>query len=300
MIVARKTSVRSAQNKHDGFKNKQNEATVYLYGEIGGWWGIDPQQWIMDFNSLDADVIHVRIDSGGGDVFAARSMKTAVMQHKATVIGHIDGLAASAASFFAMGCDEIEMTDGAFIMVHNAMSMLDILGYFNIDDLKELCDEMSAEMERHVMINEAIANDYMKKTKKPQQEVCGWMDKETWFPAKDALANGLIDRIYDGAPVEGNYDLSVFNNVPEPLKLRNQTNAKRAIEKALRDAGCSNKQAKAILAKGFTDDLRDEEPPAAPPEGTPQRDVAVTQPKSKDRVHDLLIRAEIIAPKQAV
>lgn len=294
MIVARKTAVRAVQNRHGDVKDKLNEATVYLYGEIGGFWGIDPQQFIMDFNKIDADVIHVRIDSGGGDVFAARSMKTAVMQHKAKVIGHIDGLAASAASFFAMGCDELEITDGAFIMVHNAMSLLDILGYFNIADIQGLCDDMTKEMERHVMINDAIATDYMKKTGKDQKQVCGWMDNETWFPAKDALENGLVERIYDGAPVEGNYDLSVFNNVPESLKLRNQTNTKRAIEKALRDVGCSNKQAKAILAKGYSDDLRDEEPPESP---SVQRDVA---PQVNDLTHDLLIKAEIVAPRIAI
>ena len=76
---------------------------------------------------MSASTIHVRIDSDGGDIFAARSMKTAIMQHKAHMIAHIDGLAASSASFVAMGADEIEIVEGGFLMMHNALSLLDII-----------------------------------------------------------------------------------------------------------------------------------------------------------------------------
>ena len=91
MLVKRKTSVRTRNNKRE-IQNKKNEATVYLYGDIGGWFGVDHQQWVTDFNAIDADTIHLRIDSDGGDVFAARAMQTAIKQHKAKVIAQIDGL----------------------------------------------------------------------------------------------------------------------------------------------------------------------------------------------------------------
>ena len=54
----------------------------------------------------------------------------------------------------------------------------------------------------------------------------------------------------------------------------------RDLERALRDAGCSARRAKTILAEGFKDDLRDEEPPAEP------------QPE-KDRTEELLTRANV-------
>lgn len=305
MLMVRKTGMRAKANRLD-IQNKQSEATVYLYSDIGGWFGINHEEWVKDFNQIDASTIHLRIDSSGGDVFAARTMKTAIMQHKAKVIAHIDGLAASAAAFLATGADEIEIVDGGFLMIHNAMSALDILGYFNIDDLDELISDMTKERELHLKLNESIANDFMKRSGRSLEQVLAWMSETKWFTAKEAVENKFADRIYDGEPVEGSYDLSVFANVPDALKNRNTKASKRMIEKALRDAGLSSKEAKKILADGFNDDQRDVASPINPlpavPE--PQRDVApvahrdVEQKPKKDRVSDLLIRAEMMAPAQ--
>jgi len=294
MFTARKTSIRARNNKRE-IQNKKNEATVYLYGDIGGWFGVDHQQWVIDFNAIDASTIHLRIDSDGGDVFAARAMQTAVKQHKAKVIAHIDGLAASAASFLAMGADEIEIVDGGFMMVHKALSGIDIFGYFNEDDLRQVIGELTREVSLHGKINESIAADYARKSGKTAADALAWMDAETWFTAQEALDEGLVDRVYEGDPVEGSYDLSIFDKVPDALKNRNTNLSKRTLEKALRDAGLSNKEAKKILAEGFKDNLRDEVDPAKPAlPAEPQRDVE--PPKKKDRTAELLIKAEMVCP----
>ena len=291
MLISRKTSVRGRANKRN-IDNKQSEATVYLYGDIGGWFGIDPQEWIKEFNAIDASTIHLRIDSGGGDVFAARAMKTTIMQHPSKIIAHIDGLAASAASFFAMGADEIEIVDGGFIMIHNAMSFMDVFGYFNISDLEKLLTDIQREVDLHVKINDSIASDYVKRSGMTKEKVLELMDAETWFTAQEAIDNGMADRIYDGDPVEGNYDLSSFSNTPENVHARNTNFAKREIEKALRDAGLSNKEAKKILSEGFKSDVRDASPESEPGQTVDddQRDVDVPKPK-KDPVAELLTRA---------
>ena len=272
---------------------KQNEATVYLYGDIGGYFGIEGEEFVKEFNAINADIIHLRIDTDGGDIFTARSMKTAIMQHKAKVIGHVDGLAASAGSFLLMGCDEIEIVDGGFIMIHRAMSFIDIFGYFDTDDLDDVITDVGKERSLHEKINESIANDYVKGTGNNQGKVLAWMVEETWFTAKEAVENKFADRIYDGEPVKGSYDLSIYANVPEEIKARNQKVSKRAIEKALRDVGLSNKEAKTVLAEGLQDGQRDVEPPDPPPD---QRDVEPVVENKKDRVAALLTRAEVVAP----
>lgn len=293
MLTIRKTSAIRA-NRHE-IQNKQSEATVYVYGDIGGWFGIDHTTFIKEFNAIDAAKIHLRIDSSGGDIFAARAIKTAIMQHKAKVIAHIDGLAASAASFLAMGADEIEIVDGGFLMIHNAASFLDILGYFNADDLQKLIEDISKEKELHGKINEAIATDYFKKSGNSIEKILDWMAAEKWFTAKEAVENKLADRIYEGEPVEGSYDLSTFSKTPQVVKERNSKLSKRTLEKALRDVGLSNKEAK-ILAAGFKDDLRDEGTSNNPTSAAAgQRDVEPPKPK-KDRAAELLARAEVAAP----
>jgi ATP-dependent Clp protease, protease subunit len=293
MLTVRKTSVRTISNKRT-VENKGKEATVYLYGDIGGYFGVDHQQWVQDFNAIDASTIHLRIDSQGGDVFAARAMKTAIMQHKAKVIAHIDGLAASAASFLAMGADEREIVDGGFFMIHNALSFLDVFGYFNAQDMRDLIEDIGKEINLHDKINESIANDYAKVSGKTQQEMLAYMDFETWFTAKEAQDVGLVNRIYDGEPVEGTYDLSVFANVPEAVMSRNTNLTKRTMEKAMRDAGISNKVAKKILAEGFKEgDQRDVEPiiESATQDATPQRDVVV---EPQDKFKKLLTRVDVV------
>jgi ATP-dependent Clp protease protease subunit len=257
MITVRKMAARRIDNKLD-VQNKDNSSTIYLYGDIGGWFGIDHQEFIKELNAIDSDTIHLRVDSGGGDVFAARAIKTAIMQHKANVIAHIDGLAASAASFLAMGANEIEIVDGGFIMIHNALSFLDIFGYFNEQAIDDLVNDLDKEKKLHKQLNESIANDYVKKTGKSLEEILDYMQDETWFTAKQALDNGFVDRIYDGDPVEGNYDLSIYDNVPDRIKNRNRPEKgtkkdlnERDLEKDLRDAGYSRNQSKEMVAKVF-------------------------------------------------
>ena len=259
MITVRKMATRRVDKKVD-IKNKDDESTVYLYGDIGGWFGIDYLEFVKEFNAIKAKTIHLRVDSGGGDIFAARAIKTAIMQHSSKVIAHIDGLAASAASFLVMGADEIEMVDGGFMMIHNALSFIDVFGYFNKQALEKLVEDMTKEMSLHEKLNESIANDYAKRTGKTKEDFLAYMDSETWFDADQALELGLIDRKYDGETVDGKYDLSIYNNVPDKMRTRlnMSTNDKelneRDLEKNLRDVGYSRNQAKNIVAKVFHDE----------------------------------------------
>jgi ATP-dependent Clp protease, protease subunit len=293
MIVNRRSPLNRTTNKPNRVENKASEATLYLYDEIGGWFGIDAQEFVKELQNVDADTIHLRINSPGGDVFAARSIQTALKQHKAKVVAHIDGLAASAASFIAMGADEIEMTDGGFLMIHSALSFFDILGYFNAADLDGLMADMAKERDLLARVDDSIANDYAKKCGKTPEECKAWMVAETWFSGAEALTNGLIDRVYDATPVENKFDLSSFVNVPEKLRLSdNGTPSKRKLEKALRDVGLSQTQAKAILADGLKDETQRDVAPSPPePSPTLQRDAAVkVEPvaKAKDRTSLLL------------
>jgi len=251
-------------------------------------------------NQIDADTIHLRVNSPGGDVFAARAMQTALKQHKAKIVAHVDGIAASAASTILMGADEIEMVDGGFIMIHKALSFFDVFGFFNDDHLEGLIKDMQKERELLAKVDDSIAGDYAKRTGKDLTEIKQKMTEETWFTAKEALNFGMINRIYDGEPVENSYDLSIFLNAPDKFKHDENGPTKREVEHALRDVGCSLNMAKAILASGWKDEgtQRDVEP--EPEQKTQQREVVnqdeKPEEKKKDKVAALLAKAEIMAP----
>ncbi len=186
------------------------EATIYLHGVIGGWWGdIDETMFAQALAGIDADVIHLRIDSPGGDVFAARSMMTAISQHRATVIAHVDGLAASAATGICMACDEVEITQGAGFMIHNAWT----IAIGNKADMSKTADLLGK-------IDTGLAGDYTRRTGKDEAQIVQWMDEETWFTADEAKEHGFADRVVEVVSKKkaGNkWDLSAYSNTPAAL-----------------------------------------------------------------------------------
>jgi ATP-dependent Clp protease protease subunit len=166
-------------------KVENDEATVYIYDAIGGWFGIQPSEFISELNGLKAKTIHLRINSPGGSVFDAEAIQTALQQHPAKIIAHVDGWAASAASYVAMAGNEIEMADGAFFMIHNAW----VIAMGNAADLMDV----AAFLEK---IDQNIVSDYERKTGKSRAQIEEWMKAETFFNAAEALEHGFIDRIY--------------------------------------------------------------------------------------------------------
>jgi ATP-dependent Clp protease, protease subunit len=209
-----------------------DEATIYLYDIIGEDWfgGVSASAFAQDLAGITAGTIHLRINSPGGDVFEARAMQTALAQHPSKVIAHIDGLAASAATYVMLGADEIEAVDGALFMIHDAWT----IAMGNKADFRKTADTLEK-------IDEGIAADYVAKTGNDIEQVRAWMAAETEFTAQEALDNGFIDRIY------------------EKEDDTKTAASKREAEKALRDVGFSKSDAKTILANGFNElDCRDD------------------------------------------
>lgn len=188
---------------------EDGSATIYLHGIIGGWWGdIDETAFIKAMSETTAGTIHLRIDSPGGDVFAARSMMTAIAQHKATVVAHVDGLAASAATGLCMACDRVEITAGAGFMIHNAWT----IAIGNKADMRKTADLLEK-------IDAGLTDDYARRTGKTSAEVAAWMDEETWFTADEAVEHGFADlKVEVVKPrTENSWDLSAYKNAPQAL-----------------------------------------------------------------------------------
>lgn len=260
------------------------EATVYIYDEIS-WFGINAEQFIKDLNDITAKTVHIRMNSPGGSVFDGTAVFNAIKQHKSKTVTHIDGLAASISSVIALASDEVRMSENAFLMIHDPWSI--VIG--NADTMREEADLLDK-------VGGVIAKTYIDKTGKDAAEIKAMMTAETWMTADEAKENGFIDTIdkeeKDEKAKATLFDLSVFANVPDQLKESRPKPTARDLERILRDVGgCTQKQAKKILAEGFKDDQRDVDPPVNPPPvKAVQRDVEPPKPK-KDPVNELLIRA---------
>ena len=184
-----------------------DEATIYVYDVIDDYWGISAQAFAEAMVAAAGKTVNLRINSPGGDVMAARAMVTAVRGHAGKVVAHIDGLAASAASFLALSAAEVRMTQGAFLMIHQAWT----ISMGNAADLREMADLLEK-------IDAAIAADYQRKTGKSAEQVQAWMAEETWFSADEARAEGFVDTVVDGAPAQNHWNLAAFDKAPEAAR----------------------------------------------------------------------------------
>lgn len=152
-------------------------------------------------------MIHLRINSPGGDVFDARAIATAIAQHPSKVVAHVDGVAASAATYIAVAAAEVEMAQGAFFMVHRAWT----LAMGNSGDMREAADLLDK-------IDGTLVRDYARKTGKPVAEIEAWMEAETWFGADEALEAGFVDRVAEAdSKAAAAWDLGAYRNAPAAL-----------------------------------------------------------------------------------
>lgn len=207
---------RNARNR-SGYrvaKRGADRADVYLYGLIGtDYWGdgVSAKKFADDLKALGKDIktIDLRINSEGGDVFAGKAMYSLLVEHKAQVITHIDGLAASAASFIAMAGDEIEIAEAAFVMIHNAWTFA--MG--GAEDMRRTADLLDT-------VNETIREVYIARTNNAEGDIREWMDAETWMTGKEAVARGFADKVVDNLKVAAaalHYP-DKFKNLPAALR----------------------------------------------------------------------------------
>ena len=166
---------------------------LLLYGDISqsSWWGdeVTPKQFADELAGLGAlDKIVVRINSGGGDVFAAQAIGNLLEQHPAEVTARIDGLCASAATIVACHCGRVVAANDSTYMVHPVR--IGAYGYYDAAELGQYIEALAA-------IKESIVGLYVKKTGRDKDEVTAWMDATSWWTAAAARDNGFVDELVD-------------------------------------------------------------------------------------------------------
>jgi len=198
--------------------DSEDTAEIFIYDAIVGsdmeaeWWGgVSANAFVKALRDITASTINLRINSPGGDVFGARAIETALREHPAKVIVHIDGLAASAATFIAMAGDEIVMADGSMFMIHKAWTY----AWGNANDLKKTAELLDK-------IDGTLVDTYAKRSGQKDSQIADWMAAETWFTADEAVSNGFADRTAtDGKAAKNSkaWNLSAYARVPDGLAM---------------------------------------------------------------------------------
>lgn len=166
--------------------------------------GVSAQTLVPQIRSIKTGTIRLYINSGGGDVFAGQAIAQAVRDTGVPVIVQIDALAASAATLPAMVADKIEISSGAFMMIHNAWT----LAIGNGSELRSTAELLDK-------IDLSIAQTYSKRMKTSLDKVLQMMADETWLSAEEAVAAGLADAVCDEKNMSCQWDLSAYAHPPQ-------------------------------------------------------------------------------------
>jgi ATP-dependent protease ClpP protease subunit len=218
---------------------------VYVFDDIGGWFGLTADDFVRDVAGLDVDQIVLHLNTPGGDALEGVAIANVLRAHKARVIVRVDGIAASAGSVVAMAGDEVIMGIGSEMMIHDPWGMA-------------VGDAVAIENygRRLGTTGNALASTYAAKAGGTTDNWRDLMKAETWYTAQEAVDAKLADRVatadekgtaegeqitpgggmgsfwdmWDSLSRPDRFDLSMFNyagraHAPaprmQPLKVRN-------------------------------------------------------------------------------
>ncbi|WP_152072819.1 ClpP-like prohead protease/major capsid protein fusion protein [Escherichia coli] len=183
---------------------------VRIYDEIGGY-GVKASTLTDEINACgNASEIHLLIHSPGGDIFEGLAIYNALKNHPAKKIVHIEGMAASMASFIAMCGDHIVMPENAMMMIHAPRGVTAGVS----GDVRRFADLMDK-------LGDTMAETYAGRTGRSKQEITSMMEAETWMDGNECKANGFADEVIPAITAMARIEskrIGDFSNMPEKIK----------------------------------------------------------------------------------
>ena len=160
----------------------------------------------------DGETLTLEINSGGGSVWAGSEIYSVLRGSNADTVAEIQSLAASAASYVAIGCNRVMISPVAQMMIHPPSTAT---------------SGDAAEHRQSIKILNSIAgsilNAYELKCagKRTRQQLASMMQAETWLTAQEAVDAGLADEIlYDDDAVLNPADFINAFGMPDLAAMR--------------------------------------------------------------------------------
>lgn len=171
----------------------ETAAEIEIYGDIvnddwrGFEWeegGVFPQDIKHMLDGLKGKDLTVRINSGGGDVFAGFAIANMLERFTGKKHCVIDGLCASIATMIALSCDTVEIPKNAYFMIHRPFAGAS----GNADEIRstaELLDKIQSSLEE----------TYKKKLRDPTYNdlIHEMVNDETWLNGEEASEIFMIE-----------------------------------------------------------------------------------------------------------
>lgn len=161
------------------------EQIIWAYGVVepdGDVSALGVRDELRKFNRKQP--VTVRINSPGGSVFEAVSIRQQLAEWPGGCNCQVDGLAASAASFIATAGQSVAIVSSGQIMIHDAWT----IAIGNSEDMRSASEVLD-------QISDSLVGAYAAKSGKSRAEVRSAMRKETWYTARGSVDFGLADLI---------------------------------------------------------------------------------------------------------
>lgn len=169
----------------NGFVASDEDALFYRWFGYNCFSPSDVRRALKD--NPEGEELVLEVNSPGGDVMAGSEIYSVLRGFRSCQVrAEIQSLAASAASYLVLGCDRVEISPPAQIMIH----LPSVLSDGNYHDHQHEAKVLK-------QIGESILNTYelrcAGRTDRPTLR--RWMENETWLTAQEAVDAGLCDGV---------------------------------------------------------------------------------------------------------
>jgi ATP-dependent protease ClpP protease subunit len=200
-----------AEGRWYTMKAEADEAEISIFSEIGGWGGVTVKDFKKDFDAIRGKKrIRFLLNSPGGDVFDSMAIYNILVGERNKLEVQVLGMAASGASIIALAGQELIMSRGSYLMIHNPSG---------------LCIGDAAEMQKMADVLGKIAGQmakiYAGESNLSREEALAAMAEETWYTADEAMEAGFADSVVDYGDVAAlapNIDRFGYAHVPQALR----------------------------------------------------------------------------------
>ena len=190
--------------------NKAEGVEVVLSGEVGNW-DVSARQIADAIENKTGVPLTIKINSVGGDVFEGFALYNAIKMHEGPTTAIVEGLAASAASLFAMAADVVVMRPASMMMVHNPHTV----AAGESKDLRQSADVLDK-------VRDIMVQRYKTKTGQPEESLIEMLDAETWLTPEEAVELGFADRVDYSEDQVGSLNSSLITKITAMFKTKSQ------------------------------------------------------------------------------
>lgn len=204
-------------------------------GNVSGF--VFPVDIKNQLDALKGKALNVYINSVGGSVFAGIAIANMLQRHDGTTTAIIDGIAASIATQIFFSCQNKQMPENAYLMIHKPWSSVS----GDADDMLKAADTLDT-------IQKGIEALYVKNAKPgvTADQIHEMTNNETWLTGPEAaeLFNIDVTDAVEAVACAGSLP-SRFKNLPKNVQLTPEN----AINKAVIQVSFDTKKAEKDLKK---------------------------------------------------